>query len=222
MYKNMNSVYDPLRWREVLWLDLEKLAESFIRPDQELILVKYFTARITKPPAKQQRQNDYLEALDTLPKYQKIEGEYQYNEKECQSCHNKLPDPREKQSDVNLATAILVDAIEDNFDTAYLLAVDSDYKAPLEYIKNKYPRKRVIAEFVETNFSNTISNLCYKTYKINQNRLLNCQLPNIVITRNGIPVRVQPVGINLCSLFDFHRIPLSEYWNRNRAFYAIR
>jgi hypothetical protein len=165
-----------------------KLAESFLCPDQELIMVKYFTARVTKPASKQQRQNDYLEALDSLPQYKKIEGQYQYNEKECWSCHKKFPNPKEKQSDVNLATAILVDAIEDNFDTAYLVAVDSDYKAPLEYIKNKLPHKRVIAEFVETNFSNTISNLCYVTYNINQQRLLNCQLPDTVITSNGISV----------------------------------
>lgn len=188
MYESVYTPYDPLKWREAIWLDLVKLAESFLRPDQELILVKYFTSRVTKPTNKQQRQNDYLEALDTLPLYQKTEGEYQYNEKECWSCHKKFPNPKEKQSDVNLATAILVDAIEDNFDTAYLVAVDSDYKAPLEYIKNKLPKKRVIAEFVESNFSHTISDLCYVTYEIDQKRLLSCQLPDPVISRSGISI----------------------------------
>ncbi len=104
----------------------------------------------------------------------------------------KIPNPKEKQSDVNLATAILVDAIEDNFDTAYLVAVDSDYKAPLEFIKNNLPKKRVIAEFVETNFSHTLSSLCYRTYEINRERLLNCQLPDPVITQSGIQISRPP------------------------------
>ena len=33
------------RWRKYYWLDIVKLFESFMRPNQELIAVKYFSAR---------------------------------------------------------------------------------------------------------------------------------------------------------------------------------
>jgi hypothetical protein len=29
MYENLFTPYDPLRWREAIWLDIVKLAESF-------------------------------------------------------------------------------------------------------------------------------------------------------------------------------------------------
>jgi len=147
--------------------------------------VNYFTARISKPEDKRRRQSAYLDALGTLDKLRIIEGEYQYNEKECWHCHGIIPTPKEKQSDVNLASMLLIDALEDNFDTAYLISADGDYKAPLEYIKTKYPKKRVIAEFVETNFSYVVSNLSFKTYLIGRERLMACQLPVNVVLRTG-------------------------------------
>ncbi len=34
------------RWRKYYWLDMVKLFESFMRPNQELVAVKYFSARV--------------------------------------------------------------------------------------------------------------------------------------------------------------------------------
>ncbi|MEW5939524.1 MAG: hypothetical protein AB1750_07675, partial [Chloroflexota bacterium] len=74
---------------------------------------------------------------------------------------------------------------EDKIDSAYLVTADSDYKAPLEYIKNSHPQKRVYMDFVETNFSNVLARLAYKTYVIKRDRLLACQFPDTVTLPNG-------------------------------------
>lgn len=189
MYESDKTPYDPARWREVLWLDLVSLAKSLLLPTQELVEVKYFTARVTKPPDKQRRQSNYLDALNTLTQLKIIEGEYQYNEKECWYCHRIFPNPKEKQSDVNLATEFLIDTMEGNFDTAIIIAADSDYKAPIKYAVGKYPNKRIIVEFVETNFCYTLSELAYKTFFINRERLLSCQLPDSVTLPSGYVVK---------------------------------
>jgi hypothetical protein len=185
MYESDKTTYDPDRWREVLWLDLVSLAKSLLHPTQELVEVKYFTARVTKPPDKQRRQSNYLDALKTLAKLKIVEGEYQYNEKECWYCHRTFPNPKEKQSDVNLATEFLVDAIDDNYDTAIVIAADSDYRAPIEIAKNRCPDKRIIVEFVEANFCYTLSKLADKTFFINRERLLSCQLPDSITLPSG-------------------------------------
>ncbi len=43
--------------RKYLWLDLEALAESLLRPGQELREVKYFTARLRDDPEGGRRQS---------------------------------------------------------------------------------------------------------------------------------------------------------------------
>ncbi|MBM3151434.1 MAG: NYN domain-containing protein [Chloroflexi bacterium] len=189
MYKSPDTPYEADRWREVLWLDLVKLSESFLNPTQALTIVKYFTARITSPKSKMDRQSDYLDAVSSLPKNQIIEGKYHDNNLViCQHCGKTFFVSKEKQTDVNLTTELLVDAIEDKFDSAYLVTADSDYKAPLKYIKNKYPQKRVYMEFVETNFSNILARLTYRTYIIKRDRLVACQLPDTVTMPSGYKI----------------------------------
>ena len=34
------------KWKKYYWLDIVKLFESFMRPNQELVAVKYFSANI--------------------------------------------------------------------------------------------------------------------------------------------------------------------------------
>ena len=189
MYKSPDTLYDPHRWREALWLDIARLSESFLNPAQELALVKYFTARVTSPRSKMERQNDYLDVLYSLPKVRIIEGKYHDNNPVvCQHCGKTSFVSKEKQTDVNLTTELLVDAIENNFDSAYLVTADSDYKAPLEYIRNKLPEKRIFMEFVESNFSNILARLTYRTYMIKRERLLQCQLPETVVLPSGYKI----------------------------------
>ncbi|MEW5830475.1 MAG: NYN domain-containing protein [Chloroflexota bacterium] len=190
MYKSPDTPYDPNAWREALWLDIEKLAISFLNPTQELTSVKYFTARISGPKSKVDRQSDYLDVIQTLPKVQIIEGKYHDNNPViCQHCGKTTYVSKEKQTDVNFTTELLVDTIEDKYDSAYLVTADSDYKAPLVYIKSRYPQKRIFMEFVETNFSNVLARLSYRTYTIKRDRLLACQLPDVVTLPNGYKIR---------------------------------
>jgi hypothetical protein len=186
LYQSENTPYPENAWREAIWLDLVKLSESFLTHNQELVAVKYFTARITKPAKKYHRQNTYLEALATLDKYRLFLGEYYYNTQECWYCHREFPNPKEKKSDVNLATEILIDAIDDNYDTAILVAADSDYETPLEVIKNRFPEKRIIVEFVKETFSYRLAELAKPyVFKIDRDRLASCQLPDEVISLSG-------------------------------------
>jgi hypothetical protein len=189
MNKSAETSYDPDRWREVLWLDITKLAESFLNPTQGLTKVKYFTARVKRPQSKVRRQSNYLDVLASLPRTQIIEGKFHDdNPVKCRHCGEIFYVSKEKQTDVNLATELLVDAIEGNFDTAYLVTADSDYRAPLEYINRKYPEKRICMEFVETNFSGILSKLTHRTFIINRRRLLDCQLPDSVTLPSGYAV----------------------------------
>lgn len=49
------------RWKKYYWLDFVKLFEMFMKPNQELVSVKYFSARV-KDPDKSIRQGALFQA----------------------------------------------------------------------------------------------------------------------------------------------------------------
>src|SRR6266699_2111190 len=100
-----------LRWRRYLWLDVVKLSESLLRPDQVLLRTKYFTARIRGKPQSEQRQSLFLEAISILPNIRLYYGTFQPDPKRCGKCGAIAFHPQEKKTDVNIATQILNDAI---------------------------------------------------------------------------------------------------------------
>lgn len=62
-------------WKKYYWLDIVKLMESFLRPNQELIAVKYFSARPTDV-GKRKRQDAFFQANKENPKFKLILGKY--------------------------------------------------------------------------------------------------------------------------------------------------
>lgn len=59
LYHGMHDAFG----RATLWLDLVELARS-LRPKQELVHVRYFTAPVLNDPGAQSRQATYVSALE--------------------------------------------------------------------------------------------------------------------------------------------------------------
>src|SRR5579872_5314912 len=128
------NLYFGLRdsgWRRYYWLNVQRLTENILPPDSVLAGVKYFTARVTSPQDKRKRQNDYLEALQTVTACQMFFGKYQFQTVFCQNCYHEDRVPNEKMTDVNIAVEMMTDAFEDRFDTAMLISGDSDLTPPV-------------------------------------------------------------------------------------------
>ena len=66
-------------WKKYYWLDIVKLMESFLRPNQELVAVKYFSARPTDV-GKRKRQDAFFQANKENPKFKLILGKYLKND----------------------------------------------------------------------------------------------------------------------------------------------
>lgn len=66
-------------WKKFYWLNVSKLAQSLLKPDQDLNKVKYFTSRVSSPPDKVKRQGTYIEALETLKDVEIFYGKYYIN-----------------------------------------------------------------------------------------------------------------------------------------------
>lgn len=174
-------------WYRYMWLNIQGLAENLLLPSQELIAVKYFTSPISTGRGKQERQNAYLDAIRTLPLVEIIFGRFQPDRKECDHCGHPAYHPQEKKTDVNIATNLICDALEDRYDTAILVTGDSDLVPALEAVKKLTPHKRLVVAFPPNRQSNELANTTGgHPIRIWEPLLRRNRLP-ATITREGLP-----------------------------------
>lgn len=172
-------------WRKYLWLDLKKFAASLLSPGETLIHTKYFTSRISKPVSKQRRQSIFIDALTTLTEFSIYYGRYQAEVRTCENCGFNSLVSSEKKTDVNIATELLVDAFQNNFDTAILVTADADLTAPIVAIRKLFSDKAVIIAFPPERHSYELKNVASGAYYIGEEKFRPNLFPEKVITSSG-------------------------------------
>jgi len=180
------------KWQRYYWLNLSLLANILMKSYQKHISVKYFTSRIVQPLGKHQRQLLYLEALETLPDLSIFYGKYQHNPHTCPSCGYIETIPSEKMTDVNIAVELLADAYQDKFDTALLISADSDLTAPIEKVRQLFPKKKVVSAFPPDRSSKELKRVSSAYFTIGRTVLANSQFDDQVTSKSGYTL-IRPV-----------------------------
>ena len=189
------NLYYGLReqgWRRFYWLNIRRLMEGLLKPNQQLISTKYFTSLVSPTPSdpdKNRRQVAYLDALRTIPDFRIIYGHYLHNTQRCRKCGATWVVPDEKMMDVNIATELMVDAFQDSLDTALVVSADSDLSGPIEAVHRFFPGKRVIVFFPPGRSSKRLMQVAHGFFKIRRNTLAQSQFPDHVNTPAGIVIR---------------------------------
>jgi uncharacterized LabA/DUF88 family protein len=180
--------------RRYYWLDLVSLAQRLLKPGQTLARVHYFTARIRLVSggvnaADVRRQSDYLDALDTLPLLERQEGHFLEKQARCKACGATWTTYEEKMSDVNLATQMLLDAVDDRFDTALVVSGDSDLATPIRNVLRRCWDKRVVVVFPPKRNSAELQRAASGHLRLGEDKLRNSLLPDPVLTPAGVSLR---------------------------------
>lgn len=182
---NLYFALKERKWFGFMWLDVTKLAASLVGPDQDLVAVKYFTSRIVNDPGKQQRQKLFLDAISTLSRLSIFYGHYLEDNWICRKCGNLSKIYHEKRTDVNIATELLADAFQNNFDDAILISADSDLTAPIEYIGRLFREKTVLIVFPPGRASLHLQSVATKRLELTAKKFKKAILPyEIKITDN--------------------------------------
>jgi uncharacterized LabA/DUF88 family protein len=177
--------------RKHLWLDLNRFAASLVLPHQEIMRTKYFTSVEIFSPEARKRQETYFDALATLARFKRYMGHFQKDaDRWCVNCNRYVPDTREKKTDVNIATEMLVDAFTDNFDVAVLVSSDSDYVAPIHYILVHFPTKRVFAAVPIWRRAKALRGVASDIIPITQDLLASNQFPDVLKTARDPTVEI--------------------------------
>ena len=142
-----NLYYRAVRGTPFKWLDLRKLAETLF-PQDTIHRVCYFTALLdARPddPSQPRRQLVYLRALATLPGFNVYYGSFRSGNKRRPLAepvpglprHVLIKDAEEKGSDVNLATRLLVDGFNGEYEQAVVVSNDADFAGAMRYVRDE-------------------------------------------------------------------------------------
>lgn len=178
------------------WLDLETYFRA-IRPDDEIEKIYYFTA-IVEPKrihsSKRDRQQIYLNALDSLETVEIIYGTYRQRSVRCgASCKQQYDTPEEKKTDVNIAIKMIDDAINSRVDRIILVSGDSDMEPAVEYIRKHFPKIKIFVYIPQPPIANHQRNnrhyhqIGAKVKPLPLGEIGNCQLPE-TINSGGNPI----------------------------------
>ncbi len=172
--------------RKYLWLDLQALSTSLLLPGQVLEKVTYFTARVRGDSPSEQRQFHYLEALvQHCPLVTLVDGRFQEKNCWCRKCKATWTTYEEKETDVNIAVALVEDSVRNRYDTALIISADSDLYPGVRSVKRLDPEKRIIAAFPPKRRSGDLQRAVDGCFTISDAKIRQAQLPPTVTTASG-------------------------------------
>ncbi|NDL57309.1 NYN domain-containing protein [Phytoactinopolyspora mesophila] len=170
------------KWgRRYLWLDLVALAR-LLRPRDRLVAVKYFTASVLDDPDGQARQDTYIKALaNSYPAtLEVVYGRYQRKQMMCRVCRMSWTSYEEKETDVNISTALVADAARQAMTTALLISADSDLAPAIRTAQSIDPELFAVAAFPPRRTSAHLRALMPASFTIGAGRIKAAQLPDVV------------------------------------------
>lgn len=144
-----NLYFGALKPENCRWLNLESWLDAQF-PKNQITAVKYFTARVKPFEGDARsciRQETYLSALSTLSRVEIIEGHYLVKQARAMlavpptggaSRYVDIIRSEEKQSDVNLASHLLLDSCRGNCEAAIVVSGDGDLSTPVRMATQEF------------------------------------------------------------------------------------
>ena len=172
------------------WVDLWKLSESFLRKNETLDQVNYFTAYATWMPDRLIRHRQYTKAL-MAQGVSIVFGKFKDKFLTCRKCGRTYNTKEEKETDVNIAMAIVTDAFLDNYDRAILITADTDLRPPVDIVRKHFPDKEVLVASPPDRYRRARG--LQPKYEIKPGRIANNLLPKEVKDDDGNIVATIPV-----------------------------
>lgn len=140
-----NLYYGATKGTPYKWLDLGLLCHHML-PKDSIQEIKYFTAKVNArahDPQQPFRQQLYLRALRTIPRFKIIYGHFLTHAAMMTLTGSNPPKKvwvdrtEEKGSDVNIASHLLMDGFRKRYEVAVVITNDSDLAEPVRMIRHE-------------------------------------------------------------------------------------
>lgn len=175
------------------WLNLESWLNKVFKPAQyDIQKIKFFTANVSgtkKDPLKPNRQQAYFRALATLPKFERVMGNFIKKKTKIVitdevSIIAKVFE--EKGTDVNIATHIVNDAHNKKYDTAIVVCNDSDIADAVRIVTKELGLKVIVVNPSSGYPSNVLSRYASFTKNIREGQIISSQFPSKLNDSSGL------------------------------------
>lgn len=167
------------------WANLWALSQSFLRQDEFLEQVNFFTALSTSDGSKYRRHMGYVYALESLG-VTVHRGEFQRVNKHCSRQGRTCPFQEEKRTDVGIAVKMLEDAF-DGVDRFLLLTADGDQVPTVRAIRSRWPERNVtlVAPPGRLTIARALGEIATEYKELSEGRLRANLLPRNVYGTDG-------------------------------------
>ncbi|MBF0493353.1 MAG: NYN domain-containing protein [Deltaproteobacteria bacterium] len=173
--------------RKYKWLNLHSLCSSFLTSNEKINKIFYFTAYYPGNGPRRQKHQLYVRALE-LHEVTTIFGEFKRKDKFCKSCYKTSEGYEEKQTDVNIAIELFRQAVNDTYDTAYIISGDSDLLPSIRAVKSTFPEKTIKLILPPMRQSESLKKEVHWYMRMKEKHLANNQFLE-KIERNGITLQ---------------------------------
>jgi uncharacterized LabA/DUF88 family protein len=173
-------------WARYRWLDYPAFMRRYRRDPQVLLAVKYFTSLMMHEPDRLARQQIYLRALEVRGGIEVVPGKFSAKDVRCRKCEKTFSVPEEKRTDVNIATHLVADAFDDQFDTFIVTTADSDLIPAIDYVRQRFGKRFILLD-PPRRHSDELAEIADIHLHSREHWLRQCQLPDPVeyTTRKG-------------------------------------
>ena len=183
-----HSLNDEPRYHKYKWLNLKRLAELLIPPNDKLVKTTYFTTYATWDAAKMERHREYVRILESAG-VDVVLGAFRRVDKTCRNCRKKYQTFEEKQTDVNIAISLFETAVMDIWDTAVIISGDSDLIPAIKAVRETFPAKKTGIVIPIGRRAEELKQVADFHIKLKEKHLASCQFPDVVKIDNQQFVR---------------------------------
>lgn len=189
-----NLYYGALKGTPHKWLDVKALFKAILRPENEILKIKYYTARVSARPENPDaptRQDFYLQALEAhIPELEITHGHFIQKPVKMRlvekmrfrhSMYVRVLKSEEKGSDVNLSVHLVNDAWNNCYDCAVVCSNDGDMAEAMRIVRRERHKSVVLVvpgDPATRPASSQLRRWASKTMHIPSGVLAACQLPN--------------------------------------------
>lgn len=142
---NLYHAIDDLNQPYLKWLNLRRLAERFARGHAHSIEhITFGTAYFPGDFDKRKRHEAYNAVLKATG-VKVLLGHTTKEPANCRSCGHRWDQPREKETDINVALSAFHHAMLGEVDVVFIVTADTDQAATLRFLRDNCPAvKRVV------------------------------------------------------------------------------
>lgn len=174
------------------WIDYRELCNTILvefghfGTGSKLAEVHYFSALAEHLPDAQvaNRHRALITALKSTGVKVTL-GNFKRKMLKCKKCSKQYPGFEEKETDINLALALVKAFISDECDTAVIISGDTDLVAAVKTAKELFPEKPVGIGFPFLRKNDHFRNCADFTFNISAKRYQRHQLPNVITLEGG-------------------------------------